>query len=307
MTCATSNRRLRSWRLRHGWLPLGWLRLGWLRLGCGGVAAAAILLAGCASSELVPAATPATAGFPSATPPVSATAAPVPSSASSIGPDRPSGAATAPGATPGPAAYRLVERRIPMPRRRLDEMRAYSRARYGIDTYRLRPTMIVLHITDSSAEAAIDHFSRNLPDGGSPPGVCTHYLVDKDGTVYELVPTGIMCRHAIGVNYAAIGIEVAQETQGNSARWASRQILARPAQVGALVALVEDLQRRYAIPSDRVIGHAMANADPAFRDATGVRNDHTDWAEAEVVEFRRRLGLGPGPDLTRVPPRGQVP
>lgn len=182
-----------------------------------------------------------------------------------------------------------VPRWIPMPQSRLDEMRAYARARYGIDSYHLEPSMVVLHFTDSSAQAAINHFSQDIPQSGWLPGVCAHYVVDQDGTIYQLVPTNIMCRHAVGVNHEAIGIEVAQQTFGNSAQWADRQILDRAPQMAALLELVADLQRRFAIPTDRIAGHATVNSDPAFRDSTGMVNDHGDWQEADVLEFRRRL------------------
>jgi hypothetical protein len=38
-----------------------------------------------------------------------------------------------------------------------------------------------------------------------------------------------------------------------------------------------------------VIGHAMANESPYFKDLQGWRNDHTDWLKRDVREFRQRL------------------
>ena len=32
-------------------------------------------------------------------------------------------------------------------------------------------------------------------------------MIDRDGTIYQLVPLAIMCRHTVGLNYTAIGIE----------------------------------------------------------------------------------------------------
>ena len=32
------------------------------------------------------------------------------------------------------------------------------------------------------------------------PGTCAHFVVDKDGTIYQLVPLTIMCRHTVGLN-----------------------------------------------------------------------------------------------------------
>jgi hypothetical protein len=61
------------------------------------------------------------------------------------------------------------------------------------------------------------------------------------------------------------------------------------AQIGALLALVRSLQRKYGISSSNIIGHAMANQAPQFRDLEGWRNDHTDWQTKDVLEVRRRL------------------
>ena len=38
-----------------------------------------------------------------------------------------------------------------------------------------------------------------------------------------------------------------------------------------------------------MIGHAMANHSPYFKDLEGWRNDHTDWLRRDVLKFRRRL------------------
>jgi hypothetical protein len=53
--------------------------------------------------------------------------------------------------------------------------------------------------------------------------------------------------------------------------------------------LVRYLQRRFAVPTDNVVGHAMANGSPMFHDRLGRVNDHGDWRRGAVTEFRRRL------------------
>ena len=82
---------------------------------------------------------------------------------------------------------------------------------YGIHDFRLRdPQVIVEHYTVTSSFAPVfDYFSRNEPDPelNELPGVCSHYVIDRDGTIYRLVPTSIMCRHTVGLNWTAIGIE----------------------------------------------------------------------------------------------------
>jgi hypothetical protein len=36
-----------------------------------------------------------------------------------------------------------------------------------------------------------------------------------------------------------------------------------------------------------LIGHAMANGSRHFKDLEGWRNDHVDWLEGDVREYRR--------------------
>ena len=168
-------------------------------------------------------------------------------------------------------------------------MAAYSLRHFGTSSWQLTPTMVVPHYTAGgtwSSTRAV--FAADAVNTGELPGTCAHYVVDKDGTVYQLVPTSIRCRHTIGLNDQAIGIEMVQEG-GSSAAWADRQILDRPAQVGAALALVRSLQAPFGIATGNVAGHATANAAPQFHDLLGWRNDHADWGAADVAEFRSRL------------------
>ena len=174
---------------------------------------------------------------------------------------------------------------------RLAETSAYAKRHYGVATFHLIPKLIVLHFTASgpgSEPGVHGLFQSNAPNVGELPGVCAHFIVDQDGTIYQQAPLTIICRHAIGVNDHAIGIEMVQET-GQSSHWADQQILHRPAQIRSVLALVRWLQARYHIPNRDVIGHAMANASPFFHDLEGWRNDHTDWQPEDVRELRSRL------------------
>lgn len=184
----------------------------------------------------------------------------------------------------------IVEDHIPYSAKRKRQMARYSGRHYGLRRWRLRnPTVIVLHFTATSTYAPVrNHFASNSPSRGEMPGVCTHYVVDKDGTIYELVPLSIRCRHAIGLNHRSIGIEMVQET-GRGSHWADRQILGRKRQVRAALRLVRWLRDREGIALRDVIGHAMANGHRHFEDLQGWRNDHTDWLWRDVKVFRRRL------------------
>ena len=70
-----------------------------------------------------------------------------------------------------------------------------------------------------------------------------------------------MAASILGVPHVAAG--------GSSAAWADRQILDRPAQVGAALALVRSLQAQFGIATRNVVGHATANAAPQFHDRSG--------------------------------------
>jgi hypothetical protein len=192
---------------------------------------------------------------------------------------------------PRPPRPRIVQQPIPYTSARKAEMADYARRHYGMSSWRLSPRMIVLHFTASGAgsEPGVHSlFASNQPNRGELPGVCAHFVVDQDGTIYQQAPLGVMCRHTIGLNDRALGIEMIQET-GPSSHWADQQILHRPAQRGSVVRLVRWLLARYRIPARNVIGHAMANDSRYFHDLLGWRNDHTDWQAQDVDALRRRL------------------
>jgi hypothetical protein len=170
------------------------------------------------------------------------------------------------------------------------QMAAYSNRHYGQREWRLTdPDAIVLHFTATdSYDSVWSTFNSNAPNRGELPGVCSHYVVKQSGTISELVPPRIRCRHAIGLNHRSLGIEMVQET-GRGPHWADQQILHRHPQIRSALRLVAWLQDRYAIRTADVIGHAMANDSPYFKDLQGWVNDHTDWLERDVREFRQRL------------------
>ena len=109
------------------------------------------------------------------------------------------------------APPRITRKPIPYGPSGARRWRDYAQRHYGIDDYRLRdPKVIVEHYTVTDTFAPVfNYFSVNEPDPElhELPGVCSHYVIDRDGTIYELVPPRIMCRHTVGLNYTAIGIE----------------------------------------------------------------------------------------------------
>jgi N-acetylmuramoyl-L-alanine amidase len=166
-------------------------------------------------------------------------------------------------------------------------MAAYSARHYGRATYRLvAPQVIVEHYTETStAEAAYNTFAVDRPDPElhELPNVCAHFLVDTDGTVYQLVPLSIRCRHTVGLNYTAIGIE----NVGSS----DQEILANPAQLGASLRLTRWLRCRFGIAISNVIGHNESLSSPYHHERVPrLRTQtHGDWTKPDMDVYRARL------------------
>ena len=90
-------------------------------------------------------------------------------------------------------------------------MAAYAQRHYGIDTWRLdraEGDRRALHGVRQLLVGLLT-FAADVPDSElhELPGVCAHFVIDRDGTIYQLVPLTTMCRHTVGLNYTAIGIE----------------------------------------------------------------------------------------------------
>jgi N-acetylmuramoyl-L-alanine amidase len=184
----------------------------------------------------------------------------------------------------------ISDNRIAFGHKRKRETAAYSKRHYGERRWHLKhPKVIVLHYTNGPTwRSARNAFASNAPSLGELPGVCSHYVVAQDGGIHEIVRPRIRCRHTIGLNYTAIGVEMVQEQDGSS-HHTDEDILHRHRQISHAVHLVAFLQQRYGIKLKNVIGHAMANDSPYFKDLEGWSNDHTDWERQDVRKFRKRL------------------
>ncbi|MBC7644333.1 MAG: N-acetylmuramoyl-L-alanine amidase [Thermoleophilia bacterium] len=181
----------------------------------------------------------------------------------------------------------VVPRLIPYDAVRRNEMAAYSQRHYGSSSATLDPTLIVLHFTATTFDP-YGSFAADEPAAGPAgstkelPGTCAHFVVLQNGTVEQLVPLNLMCRHTIGLNDQAIGIEMVEKTSANA-------IFTRPAQIAAALKLVDTLSTTLDIDRAHVIGHAAANGYPTFHDLAGWQNDHTDWNAAQVQRHRKLL------------------
>jgi N-acetylmuramoyl-L-alanine amidase len=101
--------------------------------------------------------------------------------------------------------------------KRLSLTASYCRSHYGSESTELcDPQMIVVHYTafadrDESfrffTPPRLDKKLRRDIAGGGEVNVSAHYLVDRDGTMLQMAPDNVICRHIIGFNRTAIGIE----------------------------------------------------------------------------------------------------
>lgn len=187
----------------------------------------------------------------------------------------------------------IVARPIPFDAKRKGEMAAYAERHYGLNTYELRtPHVIVEHYTGSkSFSSAYDTFAQDQPDVElhELPGVCAHFVIDTDGTTYQLVSTGIMCRHTVGLNYTAIGIEHV----GTS----DQAVMGNPRVLRSSLALTRWLRCTKGIAVKDVIGHNESLSSPYHMERVArLRNQtHGDMTPASMEVYRsklRRLGCG---------------
>lgn len=130
----------------------------------------------------------------------------------------------------------------------------YLSTRYGMEqsTAKIDPRMVVVHWTVvPTLEKTFSVFnppvlpsSRTGISSASALNVSAHFLVDRDGSIYQLLPTSTFARHTIGLNHTAIGIENIADGQA---------LPLTQAQIQANIALIDYLANQHKI--DYVIGH----------------------------------------------------
>ena len=177
--------------------------------------------------------------------------------------------------------------RIPFPQQRKNEMAAYARRHYGINSDVLsRPRVIVEHVAvASSAAATRNAFVADRPDPElhELPATCAHFVVDRDGRIYQLVSVKLMCRHTVGLNYTAIGIEHAGYSDG--------EVLNNRRELAASLRLTAWLRCRYGIALKNVIGHNESLSSPYHHENVArLRSQtHGDMAHSSMRTYRRKL------------------
>jgi N-acetylmuramoyl-L-alanine amidase len=184
---------------------------------------------------------------------------------------------------------------IPFGAKRKAEMVTYARRHYGSfmkPTYKLiDPRVIVIHYTETPTyQATYNTFAPDIPDPElhELPNTCAHFVIDKAGGIHELVPLDIMCRHTVGLNWTAIGVE--------HVGYSDQEVLDDPAQMRASLKLVRWLRCRYHIALKYVIGHNESLSSPYHReDVPALRTQtHSDFNHPDMQRYRHRLAAAGG-------------
>jgi N-acetylmuramoyl-L-alanine amidase len=155
--------------------------------------------------------------------------------------------------------------------------RERNRRLYGRDTVKLFPTMIVLHFTVvDDAESIISAFSRpsTVAVGNQRPVttlISVHYMVDKDGTVYQLAEEDRTTSGTYGVDYCALAIEMVAKDE--------LDLMSRPLQLLAAFTLTDRLLKKYDLPVWRVFSHQEVALGEVFL------SEYTDLADTVSPYF----------------------
>ncbi|WP_339627242.1 peptidoglycan recognition family protein [uncultured Maribacter sp.] len=168
----------------------------------------------------------------------------------------------------------------------------YLENRYGLvqDTPQIIPKMIVLHWTviptfEKSFEAfdpaTLPNWRPDIKDV-SGLNVSSQFMVDRDGSIYRLLPETTMARHVIGLNHCAIGVENVGGTD---------ELPLTKAQLKSNIWLVRYLKEKYNI--DYLIGHyeyTLFENHPLWleKDA-GYRTKKTDPGSDFMFEVRKAV------------------
>ncbi|WP_345987223.1 glycoside hydrolase family 3 N-terminal domain-containing protein [Sulfurimonas sp. HSL1-2] len=192
----------------------------------------------------------------------------------------------------GIGAPKIVDKPIAFGPQRTALTKQYIKQHYGMDVsdITIDPKVIVLHWTaDMGLKSSFARLQPELLPGSRGDiatagalNVSSQFLVDRDGTIYRLMPENRMARHVIGLNYDSIGIENVGG-EGNA-----KEDLT-PAQLRANIALVRYLAGKYP-HMEYLIGHheyRRMEATPLWRERDkGYRTEKSDPGEAFMRKVR---------------------
>lgn len=185
------------------------------------------------------------------------------------------------------SGLKIIEKPINYSAERVALSLEYLKDHHGLTqkTPTIVPKMIVLHYTaGGTVESNFKYFSnthlesaRNTLKKQSTLNVSSQFIIDRDGTIYQLMEPNQFARHTIGLNYCAIGVE----------NIGSKKQPLTEKQVEANAKLVRYLTQKYKI--EYLIGHSEY----------GVFRNSKLWKESDPKYFTGKED--PGKDfMTKV-------
>lgn len=199
------------------------------------------------------------------------------------------------------ASQQIIQKPILFDEERKQLSLEYLSERYNMEQNEatITPKMVVVHWTAvPTMEKTFEVFyPATLPNHraniqkASALNVSSQYLVDRDGTVYQLLADTTFARHVIGLNHCAIGIE----NVGNGS-----DLPLTKAQLKANTKLIKQLAEEHSI--EYVIGHYEYKnfiGHPLWKEVDpNYLTEKTDPGKAFMRDLRQRLGKL---DLKEVP------
>lgn len=190
------------------------------------------------------------------------------------------------------SSIKIIDKPIIFDRERVDLTLEYLDTHYGLiqDNPTILPKIVVVHWTViPTFEKSFTAFNPSkLPNwrsdiaNASALNVSAQFLVDQDGSIYQLLPETTMARHVIGLNHCAIGIE---NVGGIGEKPLTK------AQLKANIKLIKYLKKKYDI--DYVIGHYeytyFEDHELWLEKDDGYRTEKTDPGKKFLANIRKSL------------------
>jgi hypothetical protein len=159
---------------------------------------------------------------------------------------------------------------------------------------KITPKIIVLHMTDlPTMEQSFEYMKepvlreereKLISKSYDRVNVSAHFMVDRDGAIYSLMPENYMARHAIGVNHLSIAIE----NVGMNLDGPTRE------QVDSNLKLVRYLMNKYNIRPDNIYSHSSTGTlrekrSPLFVELDENYFEHKKCGDKILNAVKKRL------------------
>ena len=192
-------------------------------------------------------------------------------------------------------SIKIIDKPIDFGKERIEMTKDYIKKHYGfeVENIEITPKIIVLHWTaDMSFKKSFNRLKpqrlfsdRKDIEKASALNVSAQFLVDRDGTIYRLMPENWMARHVIGLNYFAIGVE-------NVGGKGNKIDDLTPEQLKSNIALVRYLKNKYPTITT-LIGHheyrKMENTEFWLELDNGYRTKKSDPGDAFMSKVRKAV------------------